>query len=71
MSLEATRWTTTHVAPTRNSPFAGLGAGETTPSAGGVTPTGGVALVILGLGLYALWSEIRKGPSTASSYRWP
>lgn len=69
MSLESTvtRWATTRVAPTRNAPFAGLSASNgSTPSAGGITPTGGVALVILVLGGLAVWSEINK-----PKHRWP
>jgi hypothetical protein len=66
MSLEATSWTTTR-ASTHNAPFAGLA--ETTPSAGGITQSEGVALVVLGLGLWALWSEIRKG--SRGRYAWP
>lgn len=69
MSFEAVRWTTTKVAPTIKAPFAGLGAEAVTPSAGGVSPTGGAALVVLGLGLWALWSEIRKG--SATRFSWP
>jgi hypothetical protein len=67
MSLESTSWTTTR-AMAHNAPFAGLA--ESTPSAGGVTQTGGVALVVLGLGLWALWSEIRKGGSRGA-HAWP
>jgi hypothetical protein len=55
-----TKWTSTRVAPTRNAPFAGLGA-EPTPVA---KEQQGVVLVLLGLGLIAVLNGIRQGSAS-------
>lgn len=58
-----TKWTSTRVAPTRNAPFAGLG--ESTPAAPPASGAfagaqQGVALVLVGLGVIALYQNFKQ-----------
>lgn len=69
MSLVATSWTTTKVAPTRRAPLAELGESAPTspPTGGGVGPAVGSVLPLLLLGAGLVWLFVRS----SEDYRWP
>jgi hypothetical protein len=67
LGYSKTQWTTPHAVPLHYAPFAALEETPATPSAPFGTQQG-VALVLIGLGMFAVCKGIREGSRRRESY---